>query len=45
MNKDNDWQECIENFSSVSISSDKIKAKSLIETAKGRNEFLSTNKL
>jgi hypothetical protein len=39
------WQDCIDNNSSLKISSDYAKAKSLIETAKGRTIFLDKNEM
>ena len=43
--KETSWKDCIESNSSISISKNKAKAKSLIETASGRNEFLSKIKV
>ncbi len=43
--KESSWKDCIECNSSISISKDKFKAKSLIETSLGRNGFLNKNKL
>jgi len=34
------WAECLDTSASLKVSPDKAKAKSLIETAQGRNEFL-----
>ncbi len=45
MKKEGDWEECIETSSSVKVSPDKAKAKSLIDTATGRNEFLKSNSI
>jgi uncharacterized protein (UPF0332 family) len=45
MNKESTWEECIESSSSISISSDKAKARSLLDTANGRNKFLEGNKV
>ena len=38
--KEGTWQDCLETTSSLAISPDKAKARSLIETAKGRIAFL-----
>ncbi|MFH0701299.1 MAG: hypothetical protein V2A62_02595 [Candidatus Woesearchaeota archaeon] len=43
MNKESDWEECLETTSSVRVSPDPAKARSLIDTAKGRIIFLSEN--
>ncbi|MBS3156301.1 hypothetical protein J4413_03655 [Candidatus Woesearchaeota archaeon] len=43
--KESSWKDCIESNSSISVSKDKAKAKSLIDTASGRNQFLSRNKI
>ena len=40
MNDEGDWNECIENNSSLTVSPDHAKARSLIDTAKGRVLFL-----
>ena len=45
MSKESRWEDCMENFSSISISPDKAKAKSLIDTALGRNQFLAGNEI
>ncbi len=45
MNNESDWKECIESNSSLSVSSDKAKAKSLIDTATGRNQYLHENEV
>jgi len=45
MNNESNWKECIENNSSLSVSSDKAKAKSLIDTATGRNQYLHENEI
>ena len=42
MNKESNWQECIDSFSSLKVSPDSAKAKSLIITAQGRIEFLKS---
>lgn len=38
--KESCWKDCMETNSSIKISSDKAKAKSLIETANGRINYL-----
>ena len=38
--KESTWEECIETTSSLEVSPDIPKSKSLIETAKGRSDFL-----
>jgi len=43
MNKESTWEECVETNSSLKISPDKAKAKSLVDTALGRNEYLQAN--
>lgn len=43
--KESTWDECIESASSLKISPDIFKAKSLVETAKGRINFLKSNNL
>ncbi len=43
MNRESSWEECIETSSSLKVTGDKAKARSLIETAKGRNSFLKEN--
>ncbi len=43
MKKEASWDDCIESNSSISITQDKAKAKSLLDTALGRNLFLSKN--
>ena len=45
MNKESTWEECIESNSSINISPDKSKAKSLVDTAVGRNKFLDKSEL
>jgi len=40
MNKEGNWKDCIESSSSLKVSPDKSKAKSLIDTAKGRVDYL-----
>ena len=41
MNKESTWGECIDSNSSLSITPDKYKSQSLIDTAKGRLQFLA----
>ena len=41
--KESSWEECLENNSSVAVSKDKAKAKSLFETAQARLKFLKGN--
>jgi len=43
--KESTWEECLETSSSVKISPDKAKAKSLIDTATGRNEFFKESEV
>ena len=38
--KENSWEDCIDSCSSINISQDRAKAKSLRETAKERVEYL-----
>jgi len=45
MEKDSTWEECLESNSAISVTPDRGKAKSLIDTAEGRNEFLDKNKI
>ena len=45
MKKESTWEECVDSNSSVSISPDKAKANSLIDTASGRNKFLDKNEV
>jgi uncharacterized protein (UPF0332 family) len=45
MNKESTWKECIGSSSSIQISPDKAKAKSLLDTALGRNHFLRKNEI
>ncbi len=44
-NKESTWQECLESTSSLRVSPDLGKAKSLIDTSKGRIDFLKSNSL
>lgn len=39
------WEECIESTSSLKISPDPAKARSLVDTAKGRSTFLKSTAL
>ncbi len=41
MNKESTWEECIESSASLKVTPNKPKIKSLIETAKGRVQFLA----
>ncbi|MEK6905880.1 MAG: hypothetical protein AABX24_05760 [Nanoarchaeota archaeon] len=43
--KESTWAECIESTSSLKVSPDPAKVKSLIDTAKGRIEFLKSSSL
>lgn len=43
--KESSWDECISEKSSMTASSDKAKARSLIDTARGRIEFISKSKM
>ncbi|MFH1972535.1 MAG: hypothetical protein ABIJ18_03610 [archaeon] len=43
--KDDNWNDCIENGSSISVSPNKGKVNSLIDTAKGRIEYLDGDKV
>jgi len=43
--KESTWEECIESTSSLKVSSDQAKSKSLIDTANGRVEFLKSTSL
>lgn len=38
--KEDTWEECLETASSLKVSPDQPKAKSLMETAQGRINFL-----
>ena len=40
INKSSSWKECLEYNDSIKITPDREKAKSLIETAKGRIEII-----
>ncbi len=41
MNRESSWDDCIETCSSLEVTPDKSKARSLIETASGRVQFLA----
>lgn len=41
MNKESTWEECIETSTSLQVTPNKSKAKSLIDTATGRIQFLA----
>ena len=43
--KEHNWKNCLETNSSRIITPDKRKVKSLIDTTKGRNEFLDQNNI
>ncbi|MBU0459980.1 MAG: hypothetical protein KJ597_02445 [Nanoarchaeota archaeon] len=43
--KESNWEECLESGSSLKISPDKAKIKSLLETARGRTKYLEENNL
>ena len=45
MKKESTWEDCINNSSSLRISPDKAKARSLIDTALGRNMYLEENQI
>lgn len=45
MNKESTWEECIESNSSIFVSPDKAKARSLLAIAVGRNQFLDKNNM
>lgn len=45
MNKESTWSECVESNASILVSPDKAKARSLFETAVGRNQFLERNEV
>ena len=45
MTKESTWEECIDSSSSISVSPDKAKVRSLLDTAAGRNKFLDGNKI
>lgn len=41
----NSWKDCVQSGASRTVTPDKAKAKSLIDTASGRNTFLASNKV
>ncbi len=43
--KESRWEECISSGSSLSVSPDMAKAKSLVDTAKGRIDFMKRNEI
>ena len=43
--KESTWEECVESTSSLKISHDPAKARSLVDTAKGRINFLKSTSL
>ena len=43
--KESNWEECLETNSSLEISPARAKARSLIETAQGRNDFLKNHEI
>ena len=43
--KESNWEDCIEINSSIKISSDRAKSKSLVDTAIGRLNYLKENKI
>jgi len=43
--KEANWEDCINTTSSLEVSPNKAKAKSLIETAQGRIEFIKQSQL
>ena len=45
MNEESTWEDCVETNSSIKVSPDKPKAKSLIDTAVGRKEYLRGNEI
>ena len=45
MNKEGAWEECIESSASLKVSPNKLKVKSLIDTATGRVEFIVETKI
>jgi uncharacterized protein (UPF0332 family) len=45
MKLEGSWDECIESSSSISVSPDKAKAKSLIDTAIGRIHYFDASKI
>lgn len=45
MNKESTWEECIESSASLKVTPNKFKVKSLIDTARGRVQFLAEIKI
>ncbi|HLD06536.1 MAG TPA: hypothetical protein VJC16_03305 [Candidatus Nanoarchaeia archaeon] len=45
MNKEGSWEECMESGSSITMSPDRAKAQSLLDTAVGRNAFLGEHEV
>ena len=43
--KESTWEDCIGSLSSIKVSPDSAKARSLIDTSKGRIDFLKSNSL
>ncbi|MBT4538762.1 hypothetical protein HOC32_00590 [Candidatus Woesearchaeota archaeon] len=43
--KSSNWEECVNANSSVKISLDKFKARSLLDTANGRNKYLEEQEI
>lgn len=43
MNRESTWDECLRTSATLPVSADRAKAQSLIETARGRMQFLSGN--
>ncbi len=41
--RESTWDECIEANSALNVSPDKAKVNSLVETARGRNQYLKEN--
>ena len=41
--KESTWEECLESNSSLNVTPNQAKARSLIETVQGRNEYLKEN--
>jgi len=45
MNNEGSWEDCLESSNAIAISSNRKKARSLVNTAKGRNMYLGRNKM
>jgi len=45
MNKESTWEECIESSTSIKVTPNKAKVKSLMDTASGRIQFLTESTL